>query len=449
MRLSLNKNQLKQKIMKKAIFLLAALCITLSSWAYDFTSGGFYYNITSSTSPYTVAVTYATTSYNSYAGNITIPSSVTYNSKTYSISSIGSNAFSECSGLTSISIPSSVTTIGGFAFMDCTSLTTLTIPNSVTSIESYALDGCDGLTSITLSSSLTTLKEAVIYYCANLTTINIPASVTSINYLNFDNCPKLTSITVDNGNTSYSSNGVVLFNKNKTTLVRYPTGLTGSYTVPSTVTTIGSNSFIDCDGLTSVTLPSSVVCIGDSAFECENLTSINIPSSVTYIGIYSFSNCSSLTSITIPASVTTIGYGAFVMCTGLTSIYVKATTPLALSDASDIFWAITPITSTCTLHVPVGTKSLYQAATVWKDFTSIVADVTPVFNAKASNLKITTENGKAVISGLSQGTPLAVYNLQGTAIYNQQATSETVSINLPARGVYVVKVGNESVKVVY
>jgi len=93
------------------------------------------------------------------------------------------------------------------------------------------------------------------------------------------------------------------------------------------------------------------------------------------------------------------------------------------------------------------------ATDVWSQYTEETYyfnnQANAVFNAKASNLKITTENGKAVISGLSQGTPLAVYNLQGTAIYNQPATSETVSINLPARGVYVVKVGAESVKVVY
>jgi hypothetical protein len=72
-----------------------------------------------------------------------------------------------------------------------------------------------------------------------------------------------------------------------------------------------------------------------------------------------------------------------------------------------------------------------------------------VFNATASNIKVTIENGTAIISGLTQGEYLAVYNLQGVTIYSQKVTSETVSVNLPGHGVYLVKVGSESVKVVY
>ena len=473
--------------MKKTILLLAALCITLSTWAYDFTSGGIYYTITSSTSPYTVSVSTngLNSSSGSYSGALTIPSSVIYNSKTYTVTSIqhtafGScqsltslsipatvdslsgldgcfdltsitidtnnpylcfdngvvfnknktklfaccpanagayivpstvtsifdGAFSQCYYLTSINIPTSVTSIGDGAFGACVSLSTITIPNSVTYLGEGAFALCLGLTSISLSSSINTLKESVIYNCPELTSITIPASVTSIagNFINY--CNKLNSIIVDNSNTQYSSSNGVLFNKDKTILIRCPEGKTGTYVIPSTVTTIGENAFNNCNDLTSVTIPSSVTAIGQVAFN------------------YS----------------------------GLTSIYVNLTTPLDLGAVESIFDGVFfgVNTSTCVLHVPVGSKSLYMAADQWKDFTNIVDDITlGVFNAKASNLKITTENGKALISGLSQGTSLAVYNLQGIAVYNQQATSETVPVNLPARGVYVVKVGAESVKVVY
>jgi len=243
----------------------------------------------------------------------------------------------------------------------------------------------------------------------------------------------------------------VLFNKDKTMLFYCLNTKSGSYAIPSTVTSIIGGTFSGCSGLTSITIPTAVTSIIGGTFNgCSGLTSITIPSAVTSIGNYAFNGCSGLTSINIPSAVTSIGDGAFLGCSGLTSIYVNNATPVDLSFSYYVFANILgSYTSTCVLHVPFGSAAAYDAAVQWTDFTTIVADVTPVFNAKASNLKITTVNGKAVISGLSQGTSLAVYNLQGAVIYNQQAASETVCVNLSARGVYVVKVGTESVKVVY
>ena len=101
----------------------------------------------------------------------TIPNSVT---------SIGANAFLDCSGLTSITIPNSVTSIGGSAFSGCKGLTSITIPNSVTSIGGYAFSGCSGLTSITIPNSVTSIGGSAFSGCRGLTSITIPNSVTSI-----------------------------------------------------------------------------------------------------------------------------------------------------------------------------------------------------------------------------------------------------------------------------
>ena len=129
--------------MKRLLSLSVFLMMAVLSFAHDFevkNADGktIYYNITSSTAPYTVAVTYQGTSYseykNEYTGYVTIPEKVTYNGKTYSVTSIGWSAFRACSGLTSITIPNSVTSIGNSAFSDCSGLTSITIPNSVTSI---------------------------------------------------------------------------------------------------------------------------------------------------------------------------------------------------------------------------------------------------------------------------------------------------------------------------
>ena len=171
-----------------------------------------------------------------------------------SVTSIGDNAFSVCSSLTSVTIGNSVTTIGNSAFSVCNSLTSVTIPNSVT-----------------------TVGEAAFRNCSRLTSVTIPNSVTTIGNSAFCRCYALTSVTI-----------------------------------PNSIKSIGNEAFRDCGYLTSVTIPNSVTTIEQAAFYgCSSLTSITIPNSVTTIGNYAFSNCSSLTSVTIPNSVTTIGDNAF------------------------------------------------------------------------------------------------------------------------------------------
>ena len=109
---------------------------------------------------------------------------------------LGYAAFSGCSGLTSLTIPSSVTSIGESAFSGCSGLTSLTIPSSVTSIGESAFSGCSGLTSLTIPSSVTSIGESVFFGCSGLTSFTIPSSVTSIGWGAFCGCSGLTSIYV-------------------------------------------------------------------------------------------------------------------------------------------------------------------------------------------------------------------------------------------------------------
>ena len=234
------------------------------------------------------------------SGNVTIPSSITYNSETYSVTSIGDWAFEGCSGLTSVTIGNSVTSINSYAFYDCSGLTSVTIPNSVTSIGDYAFDGCSGLTKVNYLGSVdkwvgidfSSSSDNPTYYAKDLyingellTDVKI-STADSIKKYAFYNCASIKSVELGNS-----------------------------------VTSIGSSAFVRCSGLTSVTIGNSVTSIGRSAFyDCSGLTSVAIPNSVTSIGEFAFSYCSGLTSVTIPNSVTSIGGSAFRGCSVLTKV---------------------------------------------------------------------------------------------------------------------------------
>ena len=323
----------------RSIMAVAMMMLSLQAMAYElsYTHQGktLYYNTTSDS---TVEVTYYVNNNNNdvyVSGDVIIPSTITCNNTTYSVTSIGYHAFLCCDDLITVSIPNSVTSIGVFAFESCDKLTSVNIPNSVTSIERGVFRGCSGLTSIDIPSSVTSIGELAFEFCSELTSIDIPNSVTSIGKRAFYGCGGLTSVSIPNSITSIG---------NET--FEYCNSLT-SVTIPNSVTSIGDDAFKYCSRLTSVTIGNSVTSIGEFAFSnCDSLTSVSIPNSVTSIGWGAFYGCRALTSVSIGTGVTSIGENAFYYCRVLASVKCSAPTPPSIGSSS-----FSSTSSTCTLTV--------------------------------------------------------------------------------------------------
>jgi hypothetical protein len=171
------------------------------------------------------------------------------------------------------------------------------------------------ITAVALPPSITSIGKFAFRDTKGLVTVTIPASVSSIATNAFLETPAI--LNVESGNQYYSSLDGVLFNKDKTLLIQAPTSKTGSYSIPSTVLTIGESAFSRCDKITAIVFNNSLVTIEEYAFHiCYGLTSINLPSMLETIKANGFYNCEGLKSISIPASVKTIGRSAFTLTTG-------------------------------------------------------------------------------------------------------------------------------------
>lgn len=316
---------MKTRITQTLLALLFALLFPMTMSAYDFEVDGLYYKLTS---VHSVGVTYHDANFNSYSGDITIPSSIEVDGESYTVSSIEPNAFRGSTGLTSVTIPQSVGSIKSSGFRDCTSLTSVSIPNRTFTLGNRAFMGCTALETIHLTIHITSLPDSLFYGCTGLKTMNLfnNYQIETVGNEVFSGCTSLSSIWMPGKVQSYGRG-----------FLRGCTSLE-NITLRGSVKEIPPAMFSGCTSLTNVVIPDSITAIGDSVFSyCEALTNIDLPDSLETVGNYAFYYCTGITQLDLPASVRTIRRGAFCN-TGLTSFVIpEGVTEIEYSTFMDCY----------------------------------------------------------------------------------------------------------------
>lgn len=229
-------------------------------------------------------------------------------------------------------------------FKDNTSLKKVTLPETITVLEDYAFYLCSGLEEINVPDSVEKFGFQTFYGCSSLKEISVPAGLTEIEGYTFDGCTSLKAVHVDKANQYYKDEDGILFTKDGSDLITYPSAKTGtSYTVPDSctklegyafmanpyletidlngITEMGEDIFYYCTALQSMTIPEGITMLTGSVFgNCTSLKNVTLPQSLEVIGSGCFYNCIALEQITIPDAVNTINENAFFNCPSLTSI---------------------------------------------------------------------------------------------------------------------------------
>ncbi len=358
------------------------------------------------------------------------------------VSSIGDKAFYECTNLRNATLSKGSKTIGASGFMACSMLQNIILPDSLTSLGASAFSGCSSLDSVYIGSGLKKIDESTFSGCSALSKITIPANVTSVGNNVFKGCTNIAEVNITDRETELSlgsngSNPLFADCQLKTVYI-------GGNITYGTTSKAGYSPFYRNATLETVTITDKETEISENEFYgCTALKSISMGDGVESIGNWAFSGCSSLENFKFGKGMKTIGQEAFSDCTALTSLESHTKVPPtcganALDDINK--W-------TCKLHVPEGTKSQYAAADQWKDFFFVEDDVSGIDGVIADNADsdIKVENGNIVIEN-AKGN-ISVYTLSGAMIQNVKANGEGVRINVPAKGMYIIKTSKGAKKV--
>lgn len=461
------------------VFALMAI-VTTSANASDFNDGKLLYNKTSDNTC-EVAMYEQHVADGPYRGDIVIPAKVTNEGVEYSVTSIATKAFYNLPELNSVSIPESVakigdncfqysyvttitmqgkmTEIGKLAFANTTKLKSIALPEGITKLNEGLFDCCSVLESVTLPSSLKEIGKAVFQKCDALTAISIPNNVTTIGDSAFLFCPKLESVSIPEGVTKIG--GHAFWNCKGLKTINIPASVTkiGSYafyycyqipsiTIPNGVTVIDKYTFYTCQGIKTIKIPDNVTEINYSAFSgCTRLESIIIPDKVESIYSYAFSGCKKLTTVTLGKSVSEFDASAFNNCSQLQTITFSSTTPPTINNAKNL--DLSEVFKNTTIVVPKGSLEAYKANPAFAKIIDKLSEPNPssVNEIDCEAVKVHVQNGVIVIDNASAGSTATVTSLSGATIATI-VVDETANIEVPAAGLYIVKIGNTVKKVI-
>ncbi|MBR3859288.1 MAG: leucine-rich repeat domain-containing protein, partial [Bacteroidaceae bacterium] len=425
------------------------------------------------------------------------------------VTGIGWHAFDGCSSLTAINIPASVTSIGEGAFFYCSSLTSIVVAkgnkvhdsrgdcNAIIETNSNTL--IQGCATTIIPESVTSIGYCAFYACISLTAITIPEGVTSIGSGAFSNCRNLTSITIPESVTSIGD--YVFYGCSRLTAITIPEGVTG----------IGYYVFSDCTSLTAITIPEGVTSIEWNAFsDCSSLTTIMLPKSVKSIGSEAFADCSELTDVycnaeTVPSTYADAFDGSYIEYATLHvpvsavneykdaapwssfgTIKAIENVPLEKCATPTISYTDGKVVLTCATegakvittvtanndntfetlefdYIPTQTFTAYATKEHYENSDTVTltlcwipcteehekGDADGILTIPAKPVLIQCQGGVITLSGLDEGTEVAVYTANGTAVATATATDGTATLttDLTAGTIAIVKTGDYSIKV--
>lgn len=391
-----------------------------------FSDNRIFYSIIENANGYCLEVTRKMKSGNTwlYMGDIVIPEYVVFHGDTLYVEEISENTFKNSKSLYSVSLPNTIKAIRKSAFLGCSSMSYITLPASLETIGNGAFAECTAFTSIIIPNSVKTIEAGAFYACTKLSSITFSNSLFDVGYDAFGYTKWFNSKSnglVYAGPVAYKYKGTIP----QGTSISIKSGTLGiaeqcfldctglsSVTIPETVVIIGNSAFQGCTGLPSIKIPESVVHISDNMLSlCRNITKItlgskiktigsyafaytavndiNLPEGLNVIGDFAFVLCSNLTKLTIPESVNSIGKSALEGCSKLSTINIPASIKFieeraffltGLNSMESHLMEPFPISDEVfnihvkdytTLIVPIGTKELYQQTDGWKSIKNI------------------------------------------------------------------------------
>ena len=435
--------------MKKFIFILSILFVSISLWAYDFTKSNFYYDIDTITKT-AIIVDYDDSNLGIF-GHLAIYQEFTYNGEIYTVTTIGDNAFSLCHNIKSVLIPSTITKIGEKAFCDCSNLeqishfysftsvgegaldntlwlsyqpdgcvyfgnhlykykgemdenTSIEIENGTLSICSFAFEKCENLVNITLPNTLR-LIDKYAFAGSGFSSISIPNSVDSIAIMAFTGCKSLTNVELN-----------------------------------SSIKLLKRNIFSHCTALTSIDL-THITNIESGAFAgCSSLNTVTFGDSRSIIDIYAFMNCENLDKLIFPASLDSIGKSAFHGCSGIEYMEVQATIPPRIHENT-----FDGVNREIEFIVPTESQEAYATHKYWKVFMGVEDETSnECINAESKNVYYEQQN-QTLYFNVNNPISVIIYDTMGKMVVNRKLTAgaKAISLDLNA-GIYIVNITTDN-----